>query len=113
MSNGIITLITDFGERDYYAGAMKAAILAVNPEAQSTTAEIAEALYSHMGSWRIVITIRRARVPRCMNGATVRAIVNRQSRIVNGSPLGGWTPDKGIRNPHSTIRNGLSPEPTP
>jgi len=34
MSNGIITLITDFGTRDYYAGAMKAAILDINPRAR-------------------------------------------------------------------------------
>lgn len=34
MSNGIITLITDFGGRDYYAGAIKAAILTLNPEAR-------------------------------------------------------------------------------
>ncbi len=34
MTNGIITLTTDFGTRDYYAGATKAAVLAINPNAR-------------------------------------------------------------------------------
>jgi S-adenosylmethionine hydrolase len=34
MARGIIALITDFGTRDYYVGAMKGAILRINPEAR-------------------------------------------------------------------------------
>ena len=34
MSSAPITLITDFGTTDYFAGAMKGAILSVNPQAQ-------------------------------------------------------------------------------
>lgn len=34
MASGIIALITDFGTRDYYVGAMKGSILRINPEAR-------------------------------------------------------------------------------
>ena len=30
----IVTLLTDFGTRDYFVGALKGALLSVNPEAQ-------------------------------------------------------------------------------
>ena len=33
-ATSIITLTTDFGESDYYVGAMKGVILSINPDAQ-------------------------------------------------------------------------------